>query len=94
MKALSRIPCPQIDQISAPKLKQAAKVFDELTGEILRPACQAHADPIRKKIDQVVTEMLGIESDQTAEMIHTLRWIWCNEPSVHGQNRKALALLQ
>ena len=94
MKALSNIPCPQLDLIPAHKLKHASMVFDELSKEKFRPACQAHTDPVRKKIDHVVAEMLGIDSDQTAEMIRTLRWLWCNEPSVHGQNREAITQLK
>jgi len=94
MKALSNIPCPQLDLIPAHKLKHASMVFDELSKEKFRPACQAHTDPVRKKIDHVVAEMLGIDSNPTAEMVRTLRWLWCNEPSVHGQNRKAVALLK
>ncbi len=91
MKALSMIPCPKLDQLPESQLDQAAKKFDELAKQTLRPACQAHADPVRKQIDQAVLHMLELNQD---EIIKTLRWLWCNEPSVHGQNRKALSLLK
>jgi len=91
MKALSMIPCPRLDQLTESQLNQAAKTFDELAKHTLLPPCQAHVDPVRKKIDLAVLNMLELDHQ---EAINMLRWLWCNEPSVHGQNRKALSLLQ
>ena len=94
MKALSMIPCPRLDQLTEHHLNQAAKTFDELGNQTLLPACQAHADPVRKKIDLAVLNMLDLNEEKNSKTINTLRWLWCNEPSVHGQNRKALSLLE
>ncbi len=94
VKALSAIPCPDLIHISNAKRNLACKVFDQISQETLRPACQAHADPVRKKIDQAVLEMLNLDDNKISKTVNTLRWLWCNEPSVHGQNRKALALLE
>ena len=94
MKALANIPCPRLDQIPEAQLDQAALAFDALSDKELLPACQAHVDKVRKKIDQAVLEMLNLGYGEIPETLKTLRWLWCNEPSVHGQNRKALALLK
>ncbi|MCY4158907.1 MAG: hypothetical protein OXF48_04790 [Bacteroidetes bacterium] len=94
IKALAKIPCPRLDQLPQNRLDQAAQKFDELAPMPLLPACQAHIDEVRKKIDKAVLELLGLTDAKTSETIHTLRWLWCNEPSVHGQNRQALALLK
>ena len=90
--ALHRIPCPRLDCLPEAKLRRAAASFDGLAASEMRPACQAHADPVRIAIDEAVREMLGL-SDEAAEVIAALRRLWCAEPSVHGRNRQALAML-
>ena len=90
--ALGRIPCPRLDRLPEPALRQAAARFDELAALQLRPACQAHADPARIAIDDAVREMFALP-EEAAEIIAALRRLWCAEPSVHGRNRQALALL-
>ena len=94
MKALANIPCPRLDQIPEIRLEQAVLAFDELSDKELGPACQAHADEVRKKIDQAALEMLNLNRGKIPATLKTLRWLWCNEPSVHGQNQKAIALLK
>ena len=94
LKALANIPCPRLDQVPDPRLDQAAKMFEELSDKELRPACQAHADDVRKKIDRAVLELLDLHHGTVPETLKTLQWLWCNEPSVHGQNVKALGLLK
>lgn len=94
VKALAGIPCPRLDQIPARQLEQAAVAFDRLSNEPLLPACQAHADEVRNQIDHAVLEMLNLANEAAPAIIDTLRWLWCNEPSVHGQNQKALHRLK
>ena len=94
VKALAGIPCPQLDQIPTNRLDQAAAVFDRLSSEPLLPACQSHADDVRKQIDHAVLAMLNLADGAAPAIIDTLRWLWCNEPSVHGQNQKARVLLK
>lgn len=94
VKALSSIPCPDLLQISNTKRNIACRVFDQISQDKLRPACQAHADSVRKTIDQAVLKMIGLDPMEVHTILNKLRWIWCNEPSIHGQNRKALQLLQ
>lgn len=94
VKALAGIPCPGLDQIPKTRLEQAAAAFDEFSTQSLLPACQSHADEVREKIDHTVLKMLDLTGNNIPETVATLRWLWCNEPSVHGQNREALALLE
>ena len=94
VKALTGIPCPRLDQIPATQLERAATVFDRLSTEPLLPACQAHADDVRKQIDYAVLEMLNLPDGTAPAIMDTLRWLWCNEPSVHGQNKNALRRLK
>ena len=91
--ALREIPCPRLDLLTETRLNAAARVFDELASKTLRPTCQAHADTIRHGIDAAVIAMLAL-SDDAAKTVEILRWLWCNEPSVHGRNKIALSLLQ
>ncbi len=90
--ALHRIPCPRLDRLPEAALRRAAARFDDLAARELLPACQAHADPARIAIDDAVRDMFGF-SDEAASVMAALRRLWCSEPSVHGRNRKALALL-
>ena len=93
VKALHRIPCPRLDHLPEETLRWAAARFDELATSEIRAACQAHADPTRIAIDKTVREMLGL-SDAAASVMAALRRLWCAEPSVHGLNDEALALLR
>lgn len=90
--ALGQIPCPKLDRIGGDKLDFAAASFDELASRQLLPACQAHADDTRREIDAAVVRMLGLPQGAN-ESVDELRLLWCSEPSVHGQNRQAVALL-
>lgn len=94
VKALAGIPCPTLDQIPKTRLKQAAAAFDEFSTQSLLPACQSHKDEVRKKIDRAVLKMLDLTGNNIPETVATVQWLWCNEPSVHGHNREALALLE
>ncbi|MCY4149715.1 MAG: hypothetical protein OXF73_10295 [Gammaproteobacteria bacterium] len=90
--ALRQMPCAGLDQLDDASLDYAASRFDELAGCELLPACQAHADKTRIEIDSIVAEIAGLPQG-TVDVIRELRWLWCNEPSVHGQNRQALRQL-
>ena len=90
--ALRQIPCPDLNQLDDSALDYAESRFDELSGRQLRPACQAHADKARIEIDSAIAHIVGLPQS-AMDVIHQLRWLWCNEPSVHGQNQEALARL-
>ena len=87
--ALKAIPCPDLCQLGDAILARAAADFDELCNQPLLPACQAHADPARHEIDTAVVRMLSLSS-HAAATVPILRWLWCNEPSVHARNKAAL----
>lgn len=90
--ALRKIPCPDVARLESGKLEDAARAFDRLAQLELRPACQAHEDENRKRIDAAVCELLSIPPKWN-DTINQLRLAWCAEPSVHGDNKTALKLL-
>ena len=92
VKALKKIPVPCLDMLSGETLDTASEIFDRLEHKNLLPACQAHVDPARKEIDQAVIRMLGLPA-RAEDIVHDLRRMWCEEPSVHGGNKAALQLL-
>ncbi len=91
-KAIKQVPCPRLDLLSDRVLDQAVEDFKYIARFQLKPACQAHCDPPRHEIDSAVVKMLGLPDD-ALEVIADLRLMWCREPSVHGNNQKALGLL-
>ena len=88
---IKQIPCPDLRRLPAGKLAAAAAAFERLADKQLLPVCQLHADPARHEIDQAVMEMLDLPQD--AATLAPLRRLWCAEPSVHGGNAQALAML-
>ncbi len=93
IKAISNLPCPRLDEISDVQLCRAEDMFDEISLMELLPACQAHADEVRKRIDLAVVEMLNLHPDKALPVIDMLRSHWCQEPTVHGNNKEAVRLL-
>lgn len=91
--AIKAVPCPVFDKLPQSRLKAAAAAFDGIKGEAMLPACQAHADPVRKRIDSAVIAVMGLPVKRAEAAVAVLRDLWCAEPSVHGDNRKALAKL-
>ena len=91
--AVKKIPCPRLDLLDVETLEEAAAGFDSLRKRTLQPACQAHCDSTRHDIDSLVMKMLNLAPEAKAT-VRELRWLWCNEPSVHGNNREAFSLLE
>ena len=91
VNAIKQIPCPDLRQLPPDKLAAAAAVFEKLADKELLPVCQLHADHARHEIDRAVMMMLGLPHDANA--LASLRTLWCTEPSVHGGNAHALAML-
>ena len=92
--ALRRIPCPRFGDLDDQALDRAEAQFRNLRHRVLRPACQAHADQVRQEIDAAVADFMGLPADRAMRFAADLRTLWCGEPSVHGFNRQALALLR
>lgn len=89
--AVKKIPCPDLARWPESQLAAASRAFAELARLPLRPACQAHADKNRQRIDQAVLHLLFPDRRQSA--LARMRHAWCREPSVHGDNQTALKLL-
>ena len=76
------IPVLDTTRLSPSHLEAAAKIFDDLQTEVLKPANQAWEDDVRKKLDQrLLTEVLNLD-DKAVEQIDILRRQWCSEPTV------------
>jgi len=93
IEALKKIPCPQLDSLGDEALDFVADAIGELEALVLLPANQAHVDDHRKQIDEAVVRMLGWP-EEALDVVSDLRELWCAEPSVHGNNRKAVKLLK
>ena len=92
--AIKAMPCPDLSALPSIALDAADEAFAELSKLRLKPACQAHADDGRKRIDEAVVAMLGLPRRQAMAALEELRGQWCAEPTVHGSNRQAVALLK
>ena len=91
--AIKKMPFPRLDRLDDTVLDTASKSFDGLSTHKLRPACQAHVDEVRHRIDDAVTGMLGLP-DGVSNELDNLRMLLCKEPTVHGHNKDALKLLE
>ena len=97
IKALGGLPVPRFadDTTGAKHARDVAtREFDRLAGQVLEPASYSWRDPVRREIDDVVLEMLNVDSPDGRRSMDQIRRIWCREPSVHGGNRKILKALQ
>ena len=92
IEALKNIPCPDFTPLGDEQLDAAKEAFKQIEKKKLLPACQAHADPVRKEIDDFVCHILGL-SERAQKTLARMRRAWCEEPSVHGWNKKALDVL-
>ncbi|MCY3880380.1 MAG: hypothetical protein OXF74_14535 [Rhodobacteraceae bacterium] len=90
IKAILAIPCPDFGSAPEELLQLADRRYAELSWLQLLPACFAHQDQNRQKIDLAVLELLELDNKAEADR---LRNVWCTEPTVHGNNRRALAEL-
>ena len=92
--AIKNMPCLGFRKLGENNINRVAAAFDSLTQLELRPACQAHVDQTRHKIDEEVIALLGLPKRRAQKAIRVLRNLWCAEPTVHGNNQKALELLE
>lgn len=90
LEAVKKIKCPNLFELSSDRLSLASRLFESFKNQSLLPLCQAHVDDVRKRFDDAVIEILGLPEDSKT-IIEKLRFQLCNEPSVHGYNKTALA---
>ena len=102
------MPVPDLARLPPGRLEEASREFDRLKRRRLLPACQAHADPIRARLDEAVLALLGLSEPDGIEAFsagtglrgtarraaESLRNAFSREPQVHGKNSKALESLQ
>lgn len=84
VKGMSKIICPDFASMTKQNLEYAGKEFDSLKRLELKPAWCANVDSNRKKINRVVSSILGVTSYDTDTLVE----LWCNEPSIKKSNRK------
>ena len=90
--AIRKVPCPRFGVLDDTTLDVVAADFDRLAALDMKPACQAHADEVRRQIDEAVLRMFGL-GGKLIEDIDDMRLLLCSEPTVHGHNKTALQLL-
>lgn len=92
IEAVKSIPCPNFEELSRQALEEVHSKYESLKLKTLLPACQAHCDPVRHEFDKAIVQILGLPTE-AIKVIEKLRYMWCREPSVHGNNKAAIALL-
>jgi len=80
VRAIKKVQCPDFDALNTTK---AARQFDRLSKKTLKAAYLAGDDPVRTRINEAVSEMLGVPGYDAA----TLTRLWCDEPSVKKLKR-------
>ena len=71
-------------KLTARQRAQVRTLFEELLGEVFRPANEAGVDKVRRKLDQTMLgEILGAPPEVTLGWQNVVQR-WCAEPSVHG----------
>lgn len=89
VSAIKAIPSPDFRQLSDKQLELAKCRLTQFQSKSLSPACQAHVYEVRKQLDDAIIEILGLP-DEAKLAIDQLQFLWCSEPSVHGNNKQAL----
>ena len=85
LKTLATTPTLDVRELSDEALANAEKVFERLKYKRMLPVNECTHDPVRKELDRcLLTEVLGITSDNVLESMQTLREMLCAEPSIHG----------
>ena len=86
---LRTLPTLDVRSLSKEALKNAEKVFERLKYQRMLPFNECDHDPVREELDRcLLTEVLGITSDNVLESMQTLREMLCAEPSIHGAKNK------
>ena len=74
-----------VRELSDEALVNADAIFERLKYKRMLPFNECDHDPVRKELDRcLLTEVLGITSDNVLESMQTLREMLCAEPSIHG----------
>ena len=85
LTTLSSLPTLDVRELPDEALAKAELLFERLKYKRMLPVNECANDPVRKELDRcLLTEVLGITSDNVLQSIQTLREMLCAEPSIHG----------
>ena len=84
-QTLGTLPTLDVRELSDAALANAEAIFERMKYKRMLPVNECNNDPVRKELDQcLLTEVLGITSDNVLKSMQTLREMLCAEPSIHG----------
>ena len=85
LTTLRTLPTLDVRELSDEALANAESIFERLKYQRMLPFNECDHDPVREELDRcLLTEVLGIASDNVLESMQTLREMLCAEPSIHG----------
>ena len=85
LTTLSSLPTLDVRELSDEALAKTELLFERLKYKRMLPVNECANDPVRNELDQcLLTEVLGITSDNVLKSMQTLRKMLCAEPSIHG----------
>ena len=84
-QTLETLPTLNVRELSDEALANADSIFERLKYKRMLPVNECDHDLVRAELDRcLLTEVLGITSDNVLESMQTLREMLCAEPSIHG----------
>ncbi len=85
LNTLGTLPTLDVRELSDAALTNAEAIFERLKYQRMLPFNECDHDSVRAELDRcLLTEVLGITSDNVLESMQTLREMLCAEPSIHG----------
>ncbi len=82
---LRTLPTLDVRGLSDEALANAEAIFERMKYKRMLPLNECAHDPVREELDRcLLTEVLGITSDNVLKSMQTLREMLCAEPSIHG----------
>ena len=83
--ALLQMPTLDVRCLSEEVLANAERIFHALKHQRMLPFNEAAHDPVRHELDRrLLSEVLGITTEDAHNAMHRLRELLCAEPSIHG----------
>lgn len=84
-QTLETLPTLDVRKLSDTQLTNADARFERLKYKRMLPVNECAYDLMREELDRLLlTEVLGITSDNVLKSMRTLREMLCAEPSIHG----------
>ncbi len=83
--ALLQMPTLDVRCLSDGALANAERIFHDLKHQRMLPFNEINHDPVRHELDHLLlSEVLGITTEDAHNAMHRLRELLCAEPSIHG----------